>query len=130
MTAVTSPTVARKKAREHAAKLLEADDAERRRLEGERRKRVAEAAADVAGNDAEIEQLTAKVEELRADSVRKLAAIVADGVSETKTAEMTGRDPREVRAAVRAETKVSAAAKAPAAKKAASTRTAASPAAA
>lgn len=131
MTAVTSPTVARKKAREHAAKLLEAEDAERRRLEGERRKRVAEAAADVAGNDAEIDQLTAKIEELRADTVRQLAAIVADGVSETKAAEMTGRDPREVRAAVKAGTKASAGAKAPAAKKAASARTAAaSPAAA
>src|SRR5205823_70144 len=102
MTAGTSPTVARKKAREHAAKLLEAEDAERRRLENERRKRVTDAAAEIAGNDAEIEQLTAKIEDLRADSSRRLAAIVADGVTEAQTAEMTGRELREVKAAVKA----------------------------
>jgi hypothetical protein len=114
MTAVTSPTVARKKARENAAKLLEAEDAERRRLESERRKRVGDAAADIAGNDTEIDRLAARIEELRADTVRQLAAIVADGVSEAKTAEMTGREERAVKAAVKAS---AAAGRAPAKKR-------------
>ncbi|WP_194894160.1 hypothetical protein [Catenulispora pinisilvae] len=102
MTAGTSPTAARKRAREHAGKLLDAEDAERRRLEAARRKRITEQAAEIAGNDAEIEQLTAKIEDLRADSARRLAAIVADGVTEAQTAEMTGRELREVKAAVKA----------------------------
>jgi hypothetical protein len=101
MASGTSPNAARKQARDHAAKLLDAEDAERRRLEAARRKRIMEHAADIAGNDVEIEQLTAKIEDLRADSSRRLAAIVADGVSEAQTAAMTGREAREVKAAVK-----------------------------
>lgn len=122
MASRTSPTTARKQAREHAAQLLDAEDAERRRQEAARRKRITDCVGDIAGNDAEIEQLTAKIDDLRADSARYLAAIVADGVSEEQVAAMTGRDTREVRAAVKAEAKASAADKAPVAKKAASAR--------
>jgi hypothetical protein len=97
----TTPNAARKKAREHAAALLDAEDAERRRLEAERRKRVTENAAEIAGNDAEIAQLNQRIEDLRLDSGRRLAAIVGDGVSEAQAAEMTGRQAREVKAAVK-----------------------------
>lgn len=97
-----TPNAARKKAREHAAALLDAQDAERRRRENERRKRVTDNAAEIAGNDAEIAQLNQRIEDLHLDSGRRLAAIVADGVSEAQAAEMTGRQVREVRAAVKA----------------------------
>jgi hypothetical protein len=124
MVQATSPNAARKRARDHAAKLLDAEDAERRRLEAARKKRITEHAAEVAANDVEIEQLTTKIADLRADSTRRLAAIAADGVSEDQVAAMTGRDPREVKAAVKAGSKESAAGKTPAVKKA-SARTAA-----
>lgn len=104
MASGTSPNTARKAAREHAAKLLDAEDAERRRLEAARRKRITDHAAEIAGNDAEIEQLTVKIEDLRADSARRLAAIVADGVSDAQAAAITGREQREVKAAVKAAT--------------------------
>ena len=114
-----SPTAARKVGRERAAKLLDDEDAERRRLEAERRKRILDHAAEIAGNDTEIEQLTAKIEDLRADSARRLAAIVGDGVSDTQAAAMTGREVREVRAAVKA---TASAGKVPPKKKPASAR--------
>jgi hypothetical protein len=98
----TTPHAARKKARERAAALLDAQDAERRRLEAERRKRVTDHAAEIAGNDAEIAQLNQRIEELNLDSVRRLTAIVGDGVSEAQAAEMTGREVRQVRSAVKA----------------------------
>ncbi|NUP46275.1 MAG: hypothetical protein HOW97_03015 [Catenulispora sp.] len=101
MASVTS-SAARKKARDHAAALLDAEDAERRRREQERKRRITEAAADIAGIDVEIEELTAKIEQLRADSGRLLASIVADGVSPEQAAAMTGRELRQVRAAVKA----------------------------
>ncbi|WP_194913225.1 hypothetical protein [Catenulispora rubra] len=110
MASGTSPSTARKQARDHAAKLLEAEDAERRRLEAARRKRITDHAADIAGNDAEIEQLTGKIEDLRADSARRLAAIVADGVNESQAAVMTGRELRDVKTAVRTVTAATAAA--------------------
>jgi hypothetical protein len=102
MASGTSPNTARKHARDHAAKLLDAEDAERRRQEAARRKRITDHVAEVAGNDAEIEQLTAKITDLRADTARRLAAIVADGVSDEQAAAMTGREAREVKAAVKA----------------------------
>lgn len=102
MASGTTPNAARKQARDHAAKLLDAEDAERRRLEAERRKRILDHAAAIAGNDAEIQQLTAKIEDIRADSGRRLAAIVADGVSDAQVALMTGREQREVKAALKA----------------------------
>jgi hypothetical protein len=102
MASGTSPNTARKAAREHAAKLLDAEDAERRRLEAARRKRITDHAAEIAGNDAEIDELTAKITDLRADTARRLAAIVADGVADTQVAGMTGREAREVKAAVKA----------------------------
>jgi hypothetical protein len=102
MAARESANAARKKARDLAAALLDAEDAERQQRERERRKRITEAAATIAGNDLEIEELTARIEELRADTTRQLAAIVADGVSEAKTAEMAGREERAVKAAVKA----------------------------
>lgn len=105
----TSASTARKQARDHAAKLLDAEDAERRRLEAARRKRITDHAADIAGNDVKIAELTTQVEELRADTNRRLAAIVDDNVSEEQAAAMTGRHAREVKAAV----KVGAAAQAP-----------------
>ncbi|GAA2001474.1 hypothetical protein [Catenulispora subtropica] len=104
MAARESANAARKKARDLAAALLEAEDAERQQRERERRKRITEAAANIAGNDLEIEELTARITELRADTARQLAAIVADGVSEAKTAEMTGREERVVKAAAKAGT--------------------------
>lgn len=97
----TTPNAARKKARERAASLLDAQDAERRRLEAERRKRVTDHAAEIAGNDAEITQLNQRMEDLNLDSIRRMAAIVGDGVSEAQVAEMTGREVRQVRAAVK-----------------------------
>lgn len=102
MVAGTTPNAARKKARDHASKLLDAEDADRRRREAERRKRITDNVAEIAGNDAEISQLTAKVEDLRADTAQRLAAIVADGVTEAQVAAMTEREPREVKTAVRA----------------------------
>lgn len=98
----TTPHAARKKARERAGALLDAQDAERRRLDAERRKRVTDHAAEIAGNDAEIAQLNQRIQELNLDSVRRLAAIAGDGVSEAQAAEMTGREVRQVRAAVKA----------------------------
>ena len=98
----TSPNAARKQARDHAAKLLDAQDAERRRQEAARKKRILDHAAEVAGIDIEIEQLTEKIAGLRVDSARHLAAIAADGVSEDQVAAMTGREPREVKAALKA----------------------------
>src|ERR1700759_5749206 len=68
MVAGSPPPSARHRAREHAAKLLDAEDAERRRREAERRKRVTDNVAEVAANDAEIGQLTKKIEDLRADT--------------------------------------------------------------
>lgn len=41
---------------------------------------------------------------LRADTDRRLAAIVADGVSEASAAEMTERELRDVKAVVKAST--------------------------
>ena len=103
MVAASASNTARKKAaRDHAAALYDAHDEQRRLAETARRKRVLEHAGEIAGNQAEIDELTVKIEELRADCARRLAAIVADGVTETQTAEMTGREPREVRAAVKA----------------------------
>lgn len=103
MVAASASNTARKKAaRDHAAALYDAHDEQRRLAETARRKRVLEHAGEIAGNHAEIDELTAKIEELRADCARRLAAIVADGVTETQTAEMTGLEPREVRAAVKA----------------------------
>lgn len=98
----TTPNAARKKAREHAAALLDAQDAERRRQEAERRKRVTDHVAEIAANDAEIGQLTKKIEDLHADTRRRLAAIIADNVSEPLAAAMTEREVRDVKAAVRA----------------------------
>lgn len=46
MASGTTPHATRKQARDHAAKLLDAQDAERRRLEAERRKRILDHAAD------------------------------------------------------------------------------------
>jgi len=117
MVSGTSPNTARKQAREHAAQLLDAEDAERRRQEAARRKRITEHAGEIAGNDAEIEQLTAKIADLRADSARRLAAIAADGVSEEQVAAMTRRDSREVKAAIKAGTRAAAAGQTPTAKK-------------
>lgn len=114
MASGTTPNAARKQARDHAAKLLDAEDAERRRLEAERRKRILDHAAEIAGNDAEIEQLTAKIADLRADSTQRLAAIVADGVSDAQAAAMTGREAREVKAAVKATAGRASSKKAPA----------------
>lgn len=102
MVAGTTPASARKRAREKAAVLYDADDAERRRIEAERRKRVLENVAEIAANDAEIAQLTTKIQELEADSGRRLATIVGDGVSEQQAAAMTEREPREVKTAVKA----------------------------
>ena len=110
----TTPNAARKQARDRAGKLLDSEDAERRRQEAARRKRITDHAAEIAGNDAEIEQLTAKVEDLRADIARRLSAIVADGVSDAQAADMTGREPREVRVAVKANAASQASKKAPA----------------
>jgi hypothetical protein len=123
MVAGTTPNAARKKARDHASKLLDAEDADRRRREAERRKRITDNAAEIAGNDAEIALLTVKAEDLRADSARRLAAIVADGVTEAQAAAMTERDAREVKAAV----KTSAAERAPAANKPAAVKSGAAP---
>ena len=63
----------RKKARDRATALLDAEDAERRRLEAARRKRVTEDAAAIAGNDLETAQALARVDQLRADTDRRLA---------------------------------------------------------
>ncbi|HTJ72632.1 MAG TPA: hypothetical protein VL551_34155 [Actinospica sp.] len=119
----TTPNAARKKARDHASRLLDAEDADRRRREAERRKRITDHVAEIAGNDAEIAQLAAKAEELRADNARRLAAIVADGVSQAQAAAMTERDAREVKAAVKA----SATGRAPAVKKPAAAESGAGP---
>lgn len=125
MAARESANAARKKARDLAAALLDAEDAERQQRERERRKRITEAAATIAGNDLEIEDLTARIEELRADTTRQLAAIVADGVSEAKTAEMAGREERVVKAAVKASAAAGRApSKKPAAKRAVATQAA------
>jgi hypothetical protein len=102
MVSGTSPNTARKQARDHAAKLLDAEDAERRRLEAARRKRIMDHAADIAGNDVKIAELTGQIEQLQADTARRLAAIVDDNVSEDQAAAMTGRGLREVKAAVKA----------------------------
>ncbi|MFL6115191.1 MAG: hypothetical protein ACJ786_28155 [Catenulispora sp.] len=117
-----TPTAARKNARDRALKVLDAEDEQRRRREQERRKRVSGHAGDITGNQAEIEQLTARIAELRADCARHLAAIVADGVSEAQAAEMTGRELREVKAAVKAEARQ----KAPVPKKRSAAKSAAS----
>lgn len=100
--ASASNTTRKKAARDHAAALYDAHDEERRLAETARRKRVLEHAGEIAGNQTEIDELTAKIDELRADCARRLAAIVADGVTEAQTAAMTGRELREVRAAVKA----------------------------
>lgn len=102
--ATTSSTAARKKAREHAATLLDAEDADRRKREAERRRRLIDHAADIAANDVKIMELTVQIDGLRADSSRHLAAIVDDNVSEDQAAAMTGRDVREVKAALKART--------------------------
>lgn len=102
MAAASASNTARKKARDHAAALYDAQDEQRRLAEQARRKRVIDHVGEVAGKQAEIDELTAKIEELRADCARSLAAIVADGMTETQTAEMTGRELREVKAAVKA----------------------------
>lgn len=123
MASGSSPNAARKQGRDRAAKLLDDEDAERRRLEAERRKRILDHVGEIAGNDAEIQQLTDKIGDLRADSARRLVAIVADGVSEQQAAAMTGREAREVKAAIKAGSKTPIAAKTPTAKRAASPRT-------
>ena len=122
MVSGTTSNAARKKAREHAAALLDAEDAEKRRLEAQRRKRITDHAAEIAGNDVKIAELTVQINELRADTAQRLAAIVEDNVSEEQAAAMTGREVREVRAAVKA---TAAARKAPPKKKPASARGAA-----
>lgn len=127
----TTPASARKRARDKAASLYDADDAERRRIETERRKRVLDSVAEIAANDAEIAQLTAKIQELQADSGRRLAAIIKEGVSEQRAAAMTEREPRDVKSAVKAAASAPSpvapakAAKKPAAAKAAVTEPAA-----
>lgn len=102
MASATSTNTVRKKARDRATTLLDAEDAERRRLEAARRKRVTGDVAAIAANDLEIAQAKARIDQLRADTDRRLAAIVADGVSEAAAAEMTERELREVKAAVKA----------------------------
>ena len=102
MVSGATSNTARKKAREHAAALLDAEDAEKRRLEAQRRKRITDNAAEVAGNDTRSAELAEEIEQLRADSARRVAAIVADGVSEEQAAAMTGREVRDVRSAVKA----------------------------
>lgn len=100
----TSPNAARKKARARAAGLLDAEDAERRKREADRRRRILDHVADIAGNDVKIAELTAQIDDLRADTIRRVAAIVGDNVSEDHAGAMTGRDLREVKAAVKAKT--------------------------
>lgn len=128
MTAGITPNAARKPARDRAAKLLDDEDAERRRQEAAKKKRILDNVAEIAANDAEIGQLTKKIEDLHADTGRRLAAIIADNVSEPLAAAMTEREVRDVKAAVRAgatkkapakATKKSAAAKAAVAESAA-----------
>lgn len=101
MVGASASNTARKKAREHAAALYDAQDAERRRVETERRKRVLDHAADIAVAETAIVELTAQIEQHRADVDRRLAAIVAEGLDDQQVAEMTGRTVREVKAAVK-----------------------------
>lgn len=102
MVSGTTSNAARKKARDRAAALLDAEDAETRRLEAQRRKRITDNAAEVAGNDHRSAELAEEIARLRADSARRVAAIVGDGVSEEQAAAMTGREVRDVKTAVKA----------------------------
>jgi hypothetical protein len=101
MVAVSASNAARKKARDEAAALYDAQDAERRAVEIARRKRVLDHAADVAVAQAAIVELTTQIEQHRADIERSLAAMAAEGLDEQQVAEMTGRTVREVKAAVK-----------------------------
>lgn len=102
MVASTSSKLAHRQARAAAAAFLDEEDAELLRQRAERRRRVAENVGQIAANDEESAKLTARLEELRLDSARLLAAVVEDGVSVPKLRELTGREEREIKAAVKA----------------------------
>lgn len=101
MAASTSTALARRQALAKATAVLEAKAAEARRLEAERHKLIAVDVAEIAANDAEIAELLEKTEELRRDSAARLANLVAKKVPMAEIVELTGREAKDVKAAVK-----------------------------